>query len=197
MISTEQLEADGVAAIPSDALLSRIRDLVGQLVTVDARIVKGEAYLKQLNKEAHDLRHYELPKACQAAGISQMTMSDGSRFEVELNYFTSIPTQEAANKDDEAANRRAAAFDWLRENGAGSLIQNKISIDLETGQDELLAKVLEAVGQLGLSAKTQETANWQRLRSLVKERHAAGLSLPSELAAQALPEAKFKKAKLT
>lgn len=183
-------EGDALAAIPNERAVATIRELAQKLGILKKRIATGKALLAELEREEADIEKRELPKAMEAAGTNNIGLLDGTSVESETKYVGHIPALDTCRKDINAMNRRMAAFDWLRDNGAGDLLKNEVTIQLAKGQDNLLPDLLKAIGGLGLSASTEESVHWSTLNKYVGDRAKKNLPLPSELGAHALTVAK-------
>ena len=102
--------------------------------------------------------------------ISTLKLADGSAVEVKPVYGASIPV---AKKEE--------AYTWLRENGLGDLIKNKISVAFGRNEDnKAMAYATLAQGQ-GYEPIQKLKVEPMTLKALVRERLESGQEMPSDL----------------
>jgi hypothetical protein len=80
-----------------------------------------------------------------------------------------------------AAERKAEAFKWLRDNGFDDIIKNTVSVRFGRGEDELCASLLDLLGQKGFPADQAEKVEPMTLKAWVKEQVERGNAFPAEL----------------
>src|SRR5258708_2303296 len=110
----QDAEADA-AALPSDAALARVSELARKQADLEKQVMDAEATLNNLQKELARVTELELPEALDAVGLAEIKLLDGSKVTVGTEYFANI-----------SAERRAAAFAWLRDRGHGDIIKNEV-----------------------------------------------------------------------
>ena len=105
----------------------------------------------------------------QQAGVSKLTLDDGTSVEVSPYYYAKI--QEAKKEE---------AFRWLRENSHGDLIKNNLSISFGKGEDSSAVKLKTELESKGLVVDQKQDVHWQTLRGFVKEQIEKNKTIPSE-----------------
>ena len=103
-------------------------------------------------------------------GVAELKMEDGSQISVSPFYSASIP------KD-----RQQDAFNWLSEQGHGSLIKNHVTASFGRGEDNLAKDLLAELGQRGMATQTKTWVEPMTLKSFVKEQVEKGENLPYDL----------------
>ena len=102
-----------------------IADKCNELLATRKQIEKCEANLADLKKDEKILATNEIPKAMAEAGVTMLKLYDGSTVEVKPIYSARMPSD----------SRKQEAFEWLRENGAGDLIKNIVSLNFGRAED--------------------------------------------------------------
>ena len=92
----------------------------------------------------------------QQAGVSSITLDDGTSVQVSPYYYAKISE---ANKEE--------CFKWLRDNNHG--------------EDADAVKLKTSLEQQGLVVDQKQDVHWQTLRGFVKEQIEKNKSIPSEL----------------
>lgn len=95
-----------------DADLQTLSALVTQQLTLEDRIEKGEALLKQLKAELEEVSTRKIPNKLTDLGLSSLTTADGRKVNVKPFYSCKIISPEAYN--------------WLDENGHGGIIKTDL-----------------------------------------------------------------------
>lgn len=126
-----------------DNKLGELSVLAHQVPLALEEIKKREDQLNEAKENHRKLVEEFIPDLMAELGISELKMENGSTLGVSQQYFAKIP------KD-----RETEAFDWLKDNGFGSLIKTK---------------VVESTG-----------VHHQTLKAFVKEQMEAGNEIPQE-----------------
>lgn len=132
----EELLDVEAAPLPTDADISKVRELAQAQATLEDRIAKGEALLKKL-KEAHKLiSEQQLPVAMKALGMRKFTMVGGAEVEVKAFIAASVPKP----KTDEV-------FQAVEKMGHGSIIKHAITIVFGRDEEKWAAKFMRDMAQ--------------------------------------------------
>lgn len=190
----EQMAADSAAAAlksaPSDNDASRIREIGIELVTIEQRIERGTALLKELGARKDVIMRRELVDAMDAVGMDKLGLAE---FNVDIVtgefVHASLPNPEG-EKDPEEYQRKAdlrkGGLAWLEENEFGDLIKTMVIVELPRGALADARRIQEFVQNMpaldpetgrpvdngppiGYSASIEETVHWATLTSFVKE----------------------------
>lgn len=156
--------ADADAA-PAESSLERAVALAQALIAAQDAVRAAEDALKSANDVVVQLEQVDLPELMRELGLSMFRLEDGRVVEVRPDVSCGITE---AN--------RAAAHAWLTERGFGGLIKTSVTVDF--GRDEREA-ALACAQKIGGSM--MERIHPATLKSFIKERMAAGESVPQEL----------------
>ena len=150
-----------------------IGKLVQKLSDTQKKIQGLEEETKELKKLERELSEISIPEAMREAGMDDFKCSEeygGARVKVTDFITANI---KAANAEK--------AFEWLRENGAGDMIKNTVSVKFDTNEDEEAQKFVENL-QKNNQGFTQKTAvNHQTLSGYVRDEFRNGRSVDLDL----------------
>lgn len=163
---------------PTEGELSRVAQLGEELATLDQRIQRGEALLKELKAARALIAEGTLPEAMDAVGargLRDFTLNDGSRVSVKLVYrcgqLDDLPMDPKKESQRSIAERQAA-LDWLADNGHGDLARRTVTIVLGKDSAETEAKIKAYVDSLRLNSLRYSAANvvpWNSLSAFVRD----------------------------
>ena len=141
-----------------------------KLTSQNKLVEDTENLLKEQQEEARRLSEEVIPTLMQQAGVSSITLDDGTSVQVSPYYYAKI---QEANKDE--------AFRWLRENNHGDLIKNNLSVSFGKGEDADAVKLKESLEKQGLVVDQKQDIHWQTLRGFVREQMENNRSIPSDM----------------
>lgn len=152
--------------------LALVSQLAAEMATLSSSIAAKEAELKDLQQKYSSIETQRLPEAMSGLGLTALTLSSGEKLSVGPEYHAGIPVP-----------RRSEAYTWLRDNGLGDLITNKLSVEFGKGEDEQATELFtELTGKMpDRPVMLADSIHHSRLRSLVKERFEAGDPVPEDL----------------
>ena len=125
--------------------------------------------LKEEQEEARRLSEEVIPTLMQQAGVSSIKLDNGTSVEVSPYYYAKI-----------SEDKKAEAFQWLRENDHGDLIKNNVSVSFGKGEDSNAINLKSELEAKGLVVDQKQDVHWQTLRGFVKEQIEKNKTLPSE-----------------
>ena len=163
-------EADQQDAMTKTEHIQSLADQVQRLEGLLSRIETSENNLKDLKKEYQRISGEVIPTMMSEMGLAELKLQDGSHLKVSTSYRATITE---ANK--------AAAFNWLRENGLGDIIKNEISVSFGRNEDNKAADYAELAKGQGLEPQQKLKVEPMTLKALVRERMEAGKEMPTEL----------------
>ena len=163
-------EQDQEDVLQKTTSLQSLADQVERLEGVSSEIENAEEKLKLL-KQKHDYISGEvIPTMMSEMGLSHLKLIDGSTVDVKPNYSANISV----------ANREKA-FQWLRENGLGDIINNEISVSFGRNEDNKAADYAALAEERGYQPTQKLKVEPMTLKALVRERLEAGKSMPTEI----------------
>ena len=163
-------EKDQQDAISRTENIQSLADQVQRLEGLLRRIELSEDNLKDLKKEHQRISGEVIPTMMSEMGLSELKLHDGSHLKVSTSYRATITE---ANK--------AAAFNWLRENGLGDIIKNEISVSFGNNEDNKAADYAELAKGQGFQPTQKMKVEPMTLKALVRERIEAGKDMPTEI----------------
>ena len=163
-------EKDQQDAMKKTEGVQSLADQVQRLEAMQQQLEIQENSIKKRKKDIEYLSGEVIPTMLSEMGLSFLKLQDGSSVEVKTNYSATI-TQ--ANK--------AAAFNWLRENGLGDIIKNEISVSFGRNEDNKAADYANLAKGQGLEPTQKLKVEPMTLKALVRERMEAGKEMPTEL----------------
>lgn len=158
---------------PSDHGKAGIARLASKQATLAEEISVLEAAVKEKKKELQRVEEQDLPEAMDAIGMSEFTLTDGTKISIKTFYNASIPGE-----------RKEEAFTWLDENGHGGIIKTDVSVAFGRGELEIARAFVEfarGFNEAAIDPELEQGVHWQTLRSFVKEQIEGGSALPLDL----------------
>jgi hypothetical protein len=135
-------------------------------------IASLEEQLKQKKLEADDIGSRVIPELLAEQGLSEIKLADGSKVSVKKEFRCTLP------KD---ADKRDAAYKWLRDNKLEDIIKNNIFVTFGRGEDDKAEQLLNLAAENGFQPEQKSDVAWATLTALFKERVEAGLDMPSDV----------------
>ena len=153
-LSEKQL---GDIAVQCNAIM-KLEEVIEDLET---KVKENKALLLKLSTEM-------IPETLDELGLSEVTLSDGTKVSLSNFYSCSI-------KED----KKAAAMNWLRNNDLGDVIKTEVVVPFGKGDVKQAEKTSsEILKKLKLKSTVTYSVHAQTLKKLAREQHEAGKSLP-------------------
>ena len=147
-----------------------IAKLCNELISQNRKVEEAELALKEAKAEQLRLSEDVIPAKMSEAGISALKLEDGSSVEVSPYYSAKIPED-----------KKADAFQWLRDNNFGDLVKNNLTVSFGKGEDSDAQKLKSELESKGLVVDQKEDVHWQTLRGFVREQIEKNKNIPSDL----------------
>ena len=151
-----------------DSKLSAVSRLAQEVDALEQQVAATEERLKDEKRELKVITDERLPEAMEELGFEKLVLTDGAQVAVKQTISATI------NKDD-----RPEAHLWLDDNGYGDITKHIVTIVFGRGEDELLGKVQNRLGELGILFKEETKVESATLRGWGREMVEAGISIPS------------------
>lgn len=150
--------------------VKRVVILATLLAEKKAEIEATERQLKDDKEAMRQIEREDLPLLMAEIGLSEIKLEDG----------TVVAVKEEVDSGISEANR-AAAHQWLIDNGYGGLIKTEVAVQFDRGAvEEATACAAALQAQYG-AATVKAVVHPQTLKSFVKEQLAAGVAIPFDL----------------
>lgn len=143
----------------TDSEIGSLTDLLDQMVELEQKMNAHEAAAKECKDQLFKLTSDLIPSRMDELGTPFIGLPDGRKVEVVDEVAARVPKA-----------KRAAAYQWLRENGAGALIKNVVAVTFGKGEDDKATHLIAELEGRDLPVSQQEDVHWRTLESYVKER---------------------------
>ena len=163
-------EADQQDAMKRTDNIQSLADQVERLEAMQQQLEIQEDAIKEKKKQIQHISGEVIPTMMSEMGLAELKLHDGSHLKVSTSYRATITE---ANK--------AAAFNWLRENGLGDIIKNEISVSFGRNEDNKAADYAELAKGQGFQPTQKMKVESMTLKALVRERIEAGKEMPTEI----------------
>ena len=150
--------------------LKSIVRLAEQLVQQKDELEEAEQRVKDLKKLYLAIEREDLPAAMMEAGLQELKLSDGSLIRIVEDLDTRL-----------TAETKPHALQWLNENGFGGLIKTFVSVKFGRGDHDTAMAARDALAENYEEVELNEDVHHSTLKAFVKERMAAGDSVPMDL----------------
>lgn len=150
--------------------VKEISEACKKLTSQNEKVEELEKQKKEAEEEQRRLSEEVIPTLMQQAGVSAITLDDGTSVQVSPYYYAKISE---ANKDD--------CFKWLRDNNHGDLIKNNLSVSFGKGEDANAVNLKSSLEKQGHVVDQKQDVHWQTLRGFVKEQIEKNKTIPSEM----------------
>jgi len=150
--------------------MGRIGAVANDIADTNQEIDKIEDELKKKKEYRKHLSENVLPNLFAEVGLSELKLADGRHLKVGNYYGASIK-----------ADKKEAAYAWLRNNGFGDLVKNQVSCSFGRNEDEKARGLIETLNEQGYQSSQREWVEPSTLRAFIREQHEAGKQLPMDL----------------
>lgn len=162
--------ADAEPVSASDSELREVSKLAQRMLDLQSGIEALEAELKDRKEQLRMVQEVLLPEAMDAIGMENFEITGGKKVTVRSLVNASI------YKD-----KRAEAYDWLREHGHDGIIRTSVALHFTKGQSKEADKVLGELQDHGYTPEREDNVHPGTLNSWAKEMVQKGDDLPANL----------------
>lgn len=168
MTDTQDAEVDEAPA-PDGTELSTIKAIGVRLLDARKQVEDAAVKFKVLQANLKAIEEGELPTAMLSIGLRLFMLDTGHSIEVITSHHASI-----------TAERQAAAFAWLRDNGYGDIIKHEIGMTFGQGEEQHAEQALQALREIAPENKYTDKANVHAstLKAFVNNQIANGSPIP-------------------
>lgn len=147
----------GETPVPSDEELTSIADLAKRQLVIETWLAEQEERLREGKRNLKRVAEELLPTAMKAAGLSEITLEDGSKVTIKDEIYASVTEK---NKE--------WCFTWLRENGHGDIIRNEFKTTFGVGEDELAQSLVDKLGEMSVPFSQKEYVHHRTLPAFIR-----------------------------
>jgi hypothetical protein len=162
--------SDFIDAASDSTALAELAELVAQLAEAEQAMYDAEDNLRRAKQRVRQISEMQIPEVMDRVGVREFVTKTGAKISVKESIRCSVP-----------AAKRAEAWQWLRDNGHGSLVKSTVSVSFgkEQIQDaELFRRQCEEQGML---VKSEEKVEPATLKKFIKDSLDSGTDIPMEL----------------
>ena len=148
----------------------KLSEELEKLKSIQAQIQEAEKKLKDLKSDEKVQSGVVIPKLMEDMNLSSLTLKDGSEVSIKKIYSATIK-----------ADKKAEAYQWLRNNGLGDIIKNDITVTFGQGEEnKALAYATLAKGQ-GFEPAQKEAVHAMTLKVTMEDWKNKGNEIPKDL----------------
>jgi len=166
----DMFEQDAGALTVKNEDLSSVAALAKRAKVLEKEIDDLEKSLSERKEQQRKLLEESIPNMLSELGMKDFSMADGSKITVKPFYSASIPEE-----------KRAEAYEWLRDNGFDDIIKNTVSVRFGRGEDELCDQLLNLLREQNYPVEQAQKIEPQTLKAWVREQVERGNAFPTEL----------------
>ena len=157
-------------ALPSVGNLTELNEMVDLALRLQQMKAEAEAELAEVTDRLKQVEEVIIPNLFDELGMKKFTLSDGRTIEVKEKYASTI------TKENEAA-----CFNWLEENGLGSIIKKSVICDFKRDEIEEHERLVTVLEDNGIGYAEKQGVHSSTLSAFVKEQIEAGVEFPKDL----------------
>lgn len=150
--------------------LKRVVELGELMRQQESEVERLTGELKEAKKKFEKTSRDVLPDLMTELGLTEITLSDGSKITVKEEVDAAITER-----------TRAAAHNWLSEHGFGGLIKTNVAVQFATGERDIAIELVEKLAQDYPDTTMKEVVHPQTLKAFVREQMAAGAAIPMDV----------------
>ena len=168
----DELENDAAfSAVPvTDDALKSVKSIATQMQTTQYKVAQLEEDLKREKENLRKLTDEDLPSKLQEIGIVNFELEDGSVVQVKENISAHIKEE-----------NRAAAYEWLRDNGLDDIIKNTVVCTFGREEDDKASDFFAFAKKEGFEPLQNSTIHPSTLKAFAKDRIAQSEEIPMDL----------------
>ncbi len=151
--------------------LNALATHVTKILELDDQIEHQENILKEYKTQRDKISSETIPALLAEQGLQSLKLADGTVLEVNKKYSCTLP------KDPQ---KKAAAYQWLRDQGLDDIIKNEVSVTFGRGEDDKANQLMDLAAGNGYEPNQREKVEPMTLKALYRERVEAGLDMPSD-----------------
>lgn len=169
-METEEDYGEHVQAAP-ETKMKELAELVDAHLAAETHVAALEVQLYEAKRILTRIAEVQLPELLEALQLAEFKTTTGLKVTLTEVVRASLPKGAP----------RLAALSWLRENNYGALIKRSITVEFGKGEDENAQELIETLKKDGLEPSEETTVHPQTLAAFVREKLAAGETIPLEL----------------
>lgn len=151
-------DAGKMESIPDDDAIARLTQIAHTIALLEIESINIDERQKEITQELNKLKREFLPEAMSNCGMSDFTTVAGVSVKVKNTVYARL------NKD-----AQARGFQWLMNNGLGSIIKNKVTATL-AHDDKLVTTLIKTLEKHRVSFTANQEVPWNTLQSAIRDK---------------------------
>ena len=147
----------------------KLSEEIEKLKSIQDQISKLEEQVKDLKQDEKHFSCVVIPKMMEDMNLSTIKHKDGSEISIKKVYSATIK-----------ADKKAEAFNWLRNNGFGDIVKNEITVTFGRGEENKATVYADLAKQQGYEPSQKESVHPATLKVVMEEHKNKGNEVPSE-----------------
>ena len=149
---------------------AKLSEEIEKLKSIQSQISAAESKVKELKEQEKVQSNVVIPKIMEDMNLSTVKHKDGSEISIKKIFSATIK-----------ADKKAEAYNWLRDNGLGDIVKNDITVTFGRGEEnKAMAYATLAKGQ-GFEPSQKESVHPSTLKVVMEEFKAKGNEIPEDL----------------
>ena len=149
---------------------TKLSEEIEKLRSIKKRITELKSQIKDLEVDEKYFEYDVIPKLMYDMNLSTLKLKDGSEVSVGKKFFANA-----------RADKKADAYQWLRNNGLGDIIKNNISVTFGQGEENKAMAYANLAREHGYEPSQKEDAHHASVSAVMKEWKDKGNEIPSDL----------------
>lgn len=152
--------------------LSALSIHVEKIIDLDKQIEHQDNIMKELKNQKDKISSETIPAILAEQGLQSLKLADGTVLEVNKKYSCTLP------KDPQ---KKASAYQWLRDQGLGDIIKNEVAVTFGKGEDNKAKQLLDLAVGNGYEPTQKQKVEPMTLKAFVKEQVEKGKEVPFDM----------------
>jgi len=164
------LEEAAEVTKPVAADLGQLSVLANRMLDLEAKLLAAEAEMKTISESLRNVSEKEIPAMLDQLKIKSLKLADGRTLGLKETFVGKIPED-----------KRPAAFQWLEEQGLGTMVKTEVSAEFGMGQFDAAKGLAEELTQKGFVVNAKQSVAPATLGKFVRTRLTEGKEIPADL----------------
>ena len=148
----------------------KLSEEIEKLKSIQNQISTLKAQVKDLEEDEKYFVYDVIPKLMYDMNLSTLKLKDGSEVSVGKKFYANA-----------RADKRADAYQWLRDNGLGDIVKNNITVTFGQGEDNKAVEYAGLARERGYEPTQDEKVHHASLTVVMKDFKEKGNEIPSDL----------------
>ena len=148
----------------------KLSEEIEKLKSIQKQIQELKDRMSDLKKDEDHFIYNVIPKLMNDMNLSTLKLKDGSELSVGKKFYANA-----------RADKKADAYQWLRNNGLGDIIKNNISVTFGQGEENKAMAYANLAREHGYEPSQKEDAHHASVSAVMKEWKDKGNEIPSDL----------------